>query len=69
MSAREFEPRCFCEHDEPPGDWSHMLSALYRVRCNPFHGEKVRSFESDRAVVAAARATLATFIDESRLLD
>lgn len=44
------------------------LPALYRVRCNLFHGEKARSSESDQTVVGAAYATLLAFVDESSVL-
>lgn len=67
--AREFAPSCYLEHDQLPLDWGHTLSALYRVRCNLFHGEKARSSENDQLVVSAAYATLRAFVEESRLLD
>lgn len=66
--AREFAPSCYFEHKEVPLDWGHTLAALYRVRCNLFHGEKARSSENDQLVVAAAGETLLAFLDESRLL-
>lgn len=66
--ARKFEPRCYFEHEQTPLDWGHTLAALYRVRCNLFHGEKARSSESDQAVVSAAYGTLLAFVDESGLL-
>jgi hypothetical protein len=53
--ARKCEPQCYLEHDAVPLDWGHTLAALYRVRCNLFHGEKARSSENDRVVVARAR--------------
>jgi hypothetical protein len=67
--AREFAPSCYLEHEQIPLDWGHTLSALYRVRCNLFHGEKARNSENDRLVVSAADDTLRAFIDESGLLD
>ncbi len=66
--ARQFEPRCYREHDDVPLDWGHTLVSLYRVRCNLFHGEKARSSESDQAVVSAAFATLLAFVDEGGLM-
>lgn len=67
--ARQFEPRCYLEHDErPPLDWGHTLASLYRVRCNLFHGEKARSSENDQMVVTAAYETLHSFAAEAALL-
>lgn len=66
--AREFAPSCYLEHEQAPLDWGHTLVALYRVRCNLFHGEKARSSENDQRVVSAAYETLRAFLDESRLL-
>jgi hypothetical protein len=57
------------EHEHTPLDWGHTLAALYRVRCNLFHGEKARNSENDRLVVSAAYDTLHAFVDEARLLD
>jgi hypothetical protein len=66
-SGARFAPRCFVEHDELPLDWGHTLDALYRVRCNLFHGEKARSSENDQLVVGCARDTLLAFAEEARL--
>jgi hypothetical protein len=66
--AREFAPSCYLEHEQLPLDWGHTLTALYRVRCNLFHGEKARSSENDQRVVSAAYETLRAFLAESRLL-
>ncbi len=66
--ALQFEPRCFLEHEHVPLDWAHTLVALYRVRCNLFHGEKSRSSENDRRVVEAAFTTLLAFVEEAELL-
>ena len=63
--AREFAPSCYVEHEQVPLDWGHTLAALYRVRCNLFHGEKARSSENDQLVVSAAYETLRAFLDES----
>ncbi len=54
--AQKFEPRSYREHDVVPIDWGHTLVALYRVRCNLFHGEKARSSENDQLVVEHASA-------------
>jgi hypothetical protein len=66
--ARQFEPRCFLEHDHVPLDWPHTLVALYRVRNNLFHGEKSRSSENDQRVVEATFTTLLAFVEEAELL-
>lgn len=66
--ARHFAPRCYLEHDEVPLDWGHTLAALYRVRCNLFHGEKARSSENDQLVVARAYETLLSFVEDAALL-
>jgi hypothetical protein len=65
----EFAPACHFQHQQIPLDWGHTLSALYRVRCNLFHGEKARSSENDQLVVGAAYDALLAFLEESRLLD
>ncbi len=55
-----FEPSCWRDHrgDDPPLDWTHTFQALYRVRCNLFHGEKTLDSENDRQIVAAAYPVL-----------
>jgi hypothetical protein len=63
--VEQFEPRCWADHlecNESPLDWPHTLAALYRVRCNLFHGEKARSSVNDQQVVHAAYTTLLSFI-------
>jgi hypothetical protein len=67
--ADKFEPQCFYDHEEVPLDWGHTLEALYRVRCNLFHGEKARIFEDDREIVSMAYESLRAFLDESHVLD
>ena len=44
-----------------PLDWPHTLAALYRVRCNLFHGEKGRHSEMDQRIVASGFRTLIQF--------
>jgi hypothetical protein len=66
--AGAFAPACHFAHARPRLDWGHTLAALYRVRCNLFHGEKARSSENDQLVVSTAFETLRAFLDESRLL-
>lgn len=49
-------PRCAfrhqVRHEGIPLDWSHFLWALYRARCNLFHGEKNPYHWGDQAVIA-----------------
>jgi hypothetical protein len=69
--ARQYEPACWAEHGEgraTPVDWPHTLAALYRVRCNLFHGEKSRSSENDRLVVTLAFDVLEGFVTQGRYL-
>jgi hypothetical protein len=66
--ATAFAPSCFRAHKEAPLDWGHTLAALYRVRCNLFHGEKAGHSENDRVMVGAALSTLLAFVDEGKLL-
>lgn len=52
LGPSDFAPHCYLDHQpkeafEPGGnplnvplDWSHVLGAIYRVRCNLFHGGK-----------------------------
>lgn len=55
---KSFEPQCYKRHldekEEVPLDWPHTIAAIYRVRCNLFHGEKARTFESDHTIVSSA---------------
>ncbi|MDO8691418.1 MAG: hypothetical protein Q7R39_15655, partial [Dehalococcoidia bacterium] len=48
-----------------PLDWPHTLAALYRVRCNLFHGEKALDSENDGQVVAAALRALLGFMPKA----
>lgn len=61
-----FHPACWTGHgnapDSTPLDWAHTLAALYRVRCNLFHGEKSLDSENDRAVTTAAVGILMPLI-------
>jgi hypothetical protein len=70
--ARRFEPPCWKRHrdaGEPvPLDWTHTLTALYRVRCNLFHGEKAAHSEIDQRVVSCAFRTLLHFFSAAGYL-
>ncbi|PKN67572.1 MAG: hypothetical protein CVU57_02395 [Deltaproteobacteria bacterium HGW-Deltaproteobacteria-15] len=50
--SRIFAPKCFRLHggepDDVPLDWSHTLSAIYKVRCNLFHGKKSFAFSGHK---------------------
>ena len=35
-------------------NWAHSLKAIYRVRCNLFHGEKAAHSEMDQKIVSSA---------------
>lgn len=62
----DFSPTCFREHQPDPSDprtfsssnvprdWSHTLSAIYKVRCNLFHGGKSFSYSGDGIFVKFA---------------
>lgn len=69
---RDFEPRCWNSHQEAgelvPLDWPHTLAAIYRVRCNLFHGEKSAHSEMDRDIVNAAFRTLIVFFRGTGIL-
>jgi len=68
-----FEPRCWKRHvddgEAVPLDWPHVLKAIYKVRCNLFHGQKSAHSEMDKEIVSAAFLTLAHFVREARYLD
>ncbi len=62
----EHAPSCYQaqKHDTEgyPLDWAHTVDAIYRVRCNLFHGEKGLYNENDRAIVSAAANVLVPFV-------
>ncbi len=67
-----FEPQCARRHRQAgaaiPEDWPHTLSALYRTRCNLFHGEKASFADSDQLIVWNAFRVLTTFLELSGYL-
>lgn len=68
----EFEPECAEWHlrqgEVIPADWPHFIAAVYRVRCNLFHGEKSAHSEMDRAIVHSAFNALTSFFRLSHIL-
>jgi hypothetical protein len=67
MGAKNFAPACFQRHtesgEEIPLDWPHILAAIYKVRCNLFHGDKAPHSEIDRVLVHSAFQILVQFLD------
>lgn len=70
--AKKFEPECWQQHIETekfvPIDWPHTLYAIYRVRCNLFHGEKAAHSEMDQVIVSKAFKTLIYFFKETQYI-
>ena len=64
----KYEPQCWRRHrdsnEDVPLDWPHTLAALYRVRCNLFHGEKGITSEMDRTIVNSAYQLLVHFLHD-----
>lgn len=60
------EPGCALKHfdagEEVPLNWEHFLPAVYRVRCNLFHGEKSPYNPDDAIIVEASFRTLVGFM-------
>jgi len=65
----EYQPKCWRRHadagERVPVDWPHTLEALYRVRCNLFHGEKAPHSEMDQRIVSTAFRVLVHFLHQS----
>jgi hypothetical protein len=70
--CRKLDPLCWKRHSDAdehaPLDWPHTLAALYRVRCNLFHGEKDAHSEMDQRVVSCAFRTLTHFFSAAGYL-
>jgi hypothetical protein len=70
--AKEFSPECWRRHseahEEVPLDFPHTAAALYRVRCNLFHGDKAPHSEVDRTLVYNGFRLLAEFLQSWDLL-
>jgi hypothetical protein len=69
---RVFEPQCWKSHtdagEDVSLDWPQTLAAIYRVRCNLFHGEKSAHSEMDREIVCTALVVLVMFFRHSQIL-
>ena len=67
------QPECFEYHREQgehvPLDWPHTLNAVYRIRCNLFHGEKSPTSEMDVRIVAAAFRVFSNFLVRSGMIE
>ena len=66
--VRDYEPRCWGYHKERgedvPLDWPHTLNAVYRVRCNLFHGQKAAHSEMDQKIVSLAFRTIVLILEK-----
>ena len=66
------EPDCYRFHtgqgDSVPVDWPHTIHAIYRVRCNLFHGEKAPHSEMDKRIVTSAFGVLAMFLERAEVI-
>lgn len=67
-----FEPECAKYHldrgEAIPCDWPHFINAVYRVRCNLFHGEKAAHSEMDQKIVRSALMSLTGFFRGAGIL-
>lgn len=67
-----YEPACaewhFQQGEAIPADWPHVIAAIYKVRCNLFHGEKSAHSEMDGRIVRSAFMTLTGFFRGSDIL-
>lgn len=65
--AREFEPRCWQRHHDAgeliPVDWGHFINAVYKVRCNLFHGLKAAHSEMDQVIVHSSYLAVVKFLN------
>lgn len=66
--ANIFEPRCWQRHHDAgeatPIDWGHFINAVYKVRCNLFHGLKAAHSEMDQVIVHSSYLALVKFLNE-----
>ena len=52
--SKEFREYHRERSEEVSLNWAHSLKAIYRVRCNLFHGEKAAHSEMDQKIVSSA---------------
>ena len=68
----EHAPKCakwhFDRGEDIPRDWPHFLYAVYRVRCNRFHGKKSPCDLVDQVVVQSAFKVLICFLHDGTQL-
>jgi len=69
LNPRHIYPHGWIKSADTPPSWEHTLYALYRVRCNLFHGQKTPALERDRALALSAGAVLQTLIEDGRILE
>jgi hypothetical protein len=73
QGADQFEPRCWQRHHDAgeamPINWGHILNAIYKVRCNLFHGLKAAHSEMDQIIVHSAYLALVSFLAETGYLN
>jgi hypothetical protein len=66
--ANEFEPKCWQRHKDMgeaiPVDWGHFINAVYKVRCNLFHGLKAPQSEMDQVIVHSSYLALIKFLNK-----
>jgi hypothetical protein len=65
-NANKYEPICWKNHydsgETVPVDWEHIINAIYKVRCNLFHGEKSIHSEMDQIIVHSSYLVLVYFL-------
>ena len=72
--AQKYSPQSWKWHEDQSTfkgeiDWPSTLDALYRVRCNLFHGEKALSSENDKRIVSSALHVLVCLFEKFKQLE
>jgi len=67
LNKKDYAPHCYREHNVLPGDWAHVLRAIYAVRCDLFHGGKSFLYYGDKVFVELAFKILWTAWGEEQL--
>ena len=66
--ANKFEPKCWQRHKDKgeaiPIDWGHFINAVYKIRCNLFHGLKAEQSEMDQVIVHSSYLALIKFLNQ-----